>query len=128
MRHKRPSLATTLRPITPLQPSHRRAPPLGQRAGHGVTPRQASMRTSPTELCGYDTRLPDGRVLFGRGAVAPTATPIVRAGRIARIPTRVEDFVANNRHQKLFPHFSEAGTAIFAVKHVEYDEHDRTLT
>jgi hypothetical protein len=28
--------------------------------------------------------------------------------------------------KKLFPHFGEAGTAIFAVEEVEYGGHDRT--
>jgi hypothetical protein len=28
--------------------------------------------------------------------------------------------------KKLFPHFGEAGTAVFAVKKVEYRRHDRT--
>jgi hypothetical protein len=60
-------------------------------------------------------------------AVAQTATPIIRAGRIAGIPIRFWDFIACNRDQKLFAHFGEAGTAIFAVKQVEYGGHDRTL-
>jgi len=30
------------------------------------------------------------------------------------------------RDQKLFPHFGEAGTAVFAVKEVEYGGHDLT--
>jgi hypothetical protein len=28
------------------------------------------------------------------------------------------------RHQKLFPHFRETGTAVFAVEEVEYGRHD----
>ena len=28
------------------------------------------------------------------------------------------------RNQKLFPHFDEAGTAVFAVQEVEYGGHD----
>jgi hypothetical protein len=55
------------------------------------------------------------------------ATPIIRAGRIAGIPICCRDFIVGNREQKLFPHFGEAGTAIFAVKQVEYSGHDRTL-
>ena len=54
------------------------------------------------------------------------ATPSIRAGRIAGIPICCRDFVAGNREQKLFPHFGEAGTAIFAVEEVEYGGHDRT--
>jgi hypothetical protein len=38
------------------------------------------------------------------------------AGRIAGLPMRFQDIVARNRDQKLFPHFGEAGTAIFAVE------------
>ena len=30
------------------------------------------------------------------------------------------------RDQKLFPHFGEAGTALFAVEEVEYGGHDQT--
>jgi len=30
------------------------------------------------------------------------------------------------RDQKLFPHFGEAGTAVFAVKEVKYGRHDPT--
>jgi len=57
--------------------------------------------------------------LLRRGVVAQGATPIVSTGRIAGIPIRYRDFIVGNREQKLFPHFGEAGTAIFAVKQVE---------
>ena len=53
------------------------------------------------------------------GVVAKGATPIISIGRIAGIPIRCRDFIVGNREQKLFPHFGEAGTAIFAVKQVE---------
>jgi hypothetical protein len=65
--------------------------------------------------------------LLRRGVVTQAATPSIRAGRIAGIPICCRDFVFGNREQKLFPHFGEAGTAIFAVKQVEYSGHDRTL-
>jgi uncharacterized membrane protein YjfL (UPF0719 family) len=65
--------------------------------------------------------------LFRRGAIAQTAAAIARAGRIAGIPMRFQHSVASNPYQKLFPHFGEAGTAVFAVKQVEYGGHDRTL-
>jgi hypothetical protein len=53
--------------------------------------------------------------------VAQTATtPISRAVRTAGIAIRVWDFMALRPDQKLFPHFGEAGTAIFAVEQVEY--------
>jgi hypothetical protein len=48
-------------------------------------------------------------------------------GRIAAIRVRFQNFVANNRYQKLLSHFGETGTAILAVKQVEYGGHDRTL-
>ena len=82
---------------------------------------------SPTERCGYESRLPYGWGFFRRGCIAPTATPITGAGRIAAIPMRFQDFVASNRDQKLLSHFGEAGTAVLAVKQVEYGGHDRTL-
>jgi hypothetical protein len=34
--------------------------------------------------------------------------------------------MAVSRDQKLFPHFGEAGAAVFAVEEVEYGGHDRT--
>jgi hypothetical protein len=64
---------------------------------------------------------------FRRGAIAQTAAPIARADRIACIPMPFQHFVASNLYQKLFPHFGETGTAVFAVKQVEYGGHDRTL-
>jgi hypothetical protein len=65
--------------------------------------------------------------LLRRGVVAQAATPIIRAAGIAGMPICWRDFIVGNREQKLFPHFGEAGTAIFAVKQVEYSGHDRTL-
>jgi len=62
-----------------------------------------------------------------RGRVAPTAIPITEAGRIASIPVRFQEFVASNRDQRLLSHFDEAGTAVLAVKPLEYSGHDRTL-
>jgi hypothetical protein len=62
-----------------------------------------------------------------RGVAAHAATPIIRAGRIAGTPICGRYFIVGSREQKLFPHFGEAGTAIFAVKQVEYGGHDRTL-
>jgi len=65
--------------------------------------------------------------LYRRSVVAQAAASIIRAGRVAGIPISRRDFIVGNREQKLFPHFGEAGTAIFAVKQVEYGGHDRTL-
>ena len=43
---------------------------------------------------------------------------------IAATRARFQDFVASNRDQNLFSHFSEAGTAVLAVKQVEYGGHE----
>jgi hypothetical protein len=57
--------------------------------------------------------------LLRRGVVAQAATPIIRASRTTGIPICCRDFIVGNREQKLFPHFGEAGKAIFAVNQVE---------
>jgi hypothetical protein len=44
-------------------------------------------------------------------------------GKVGAIPMRVQEFVAHDRDQKLLSHFGEAGTAIFAVNHVDYGGH-----
>jgi hypothetical protein len=54
-------------------------------------------------------------------------TPTISVCRIAGIATCCRNLIVGNREQKLFPHFGEAGTAIFAVKQVEYGGHERTL-
>lgn len=59
--------------------------------------------------------------------ITQNATPIAGAGRIAGIPIRSRGFIAGNRDQKLLAHLGESGTAIFPVKQVEYNGHDRTL-
>jgi hypothetical protein len=63
----------------------------------------------------------------GRSVVDRATARSIRAGRIAGIPICCRVFLVGNREQKLFPHFGEAGTAIFAVKQVEPNGHDRTL-
>ena len=58
-------------------------------------------------------------VLCGCPIVAKTAIPTSRAAKMAYIAIRW-DLVALSRDQKkLFPHFSEASTAVFAVEEVE---------
>ena len=47
------------------------------------------------------------------------------ADSIPGIANRFWDLVPLRRDQKLFPHFGEAGTAIFAVEEVEYGGHDQ---
>jgi hypothetical protein len=65
-------------------------------------------------------------VLCGCPIVAKTAIPTSGAAKMADIAIRW-DLVALSRDQKkLFPHFGEARTAVFAVEEVEYGGHDRT--
>jgi hypothetical protein len=65
--------------------------------------------------------------LSRRGFVTQAAKAIIRAGLITVIGVCCRHFIVVDREQKLFPHFGEAGAAIFAVKQVEYGRHDRTL-
>jgi hypothetical protein len=44
----------------------------------------------------------------------------------ALIGIRFRDLMALNREPKLFPHFGEAGAAVFAVEQVEYGRRDPT--
>jgi hypothetical protein len=65
-------------------------------------------------------------VLAGCPIVAKIIIPTSGAANIAAFAIR-GNWVALTRDQmKLFPHFGEAGTAVFAVEHVEYRGHDRT--
>jgi hypothetical protein len=64
-------------------------------------------------------------VLCGCPIVAKTAIPTSGAAKMADIAIRW-DLMAVSRDQKLFPHFGEAGAAVFAVEEVEYGGHDRT--
>ena len=43
---------------------------------------------------------------------------------IAATRVRFQDFVASNRDQNLLSHLGEAGTALLAVKQVDYGGHD----
>ena len=66
-------------------------------------------------------------VLCGCPIVAKTAIPTSGPAGMADIAIRFWDLMALSRDQKkLFPHFCEAGTAVFAVEEVEYGGHDRT--
>jgi hypothetical protein len=66
-------------------------------------------------------------VLCGCPIVAKTAIPTGGPARMADIAIRFWDLMALSRDQKkLFPHFGEAGTAVFAVEEVKYGRHDRT--
>jgi hypothetical protein len=58
-------------------------------------------------------------VLCACPIVAKTAIATSGAVRMAEIAIRFRDLMALNREQKLFLHFGEAGTAIFAVQQVE---------
>jgi hypothetical protein len=65
-------------------------------------------------------------VLCGCPIVAKIAIPTSGATKMAAFAIRW-DLVALSRDQKkLFPHFGEAGTAVFAIEEVEYGRHDRT--
>ena len=65
-------------------------------------------------------------VLCGCPIVAKIAIPTSGAAKMAAFAIRW-DLVALSRDQKkLFPHFGETGTAVFAVEEVEYRGHDRT--
>jgi hypothetical protein len=50
------------------------------------------------------------------------------AARMTDIAIRFWDSLALSRKQKLFPHFGEAGAAVFAVEEIEYSWHDRPLS
>jgi hypothetical protein len=66
-------------------------------------------------------------VLCGCPVVANTTIPTGGVAGIADIAMRFRDRMTLSRDQKkLFPHFGETGTAVFAVKEVEYGGHDRT--
>jgi hypothetical protein len=59
----------------------------------------------------------------------PTAAHVASwtsAESILCIANRFCDLMPLRRDQKLFPHFGEAGTAVFAVEVVEYGGHDPT--
>ena len=55
-----------------------------------------------------------------------TAACRTSADSILCIANHFWDLMPLRRDQKLFPHFGEAGTAVFAVEEVEYGRHDPT--
>jgi hypothetical protein len=55
-----------------------------------------------------------------------TAVYRIGADSILGIGRRFWDLLPLRRDQKLFPHFGEAGTAVFAVEEVKYGGHDLT--
>jgi hypothetical protein len=64
--------------------------------------------------------------LCGCPIVAKTAIPTSGAAKMTDIAIR-RDLAALSRDQKkLFSHFGEAGTTVFAVEEVEYGGHERT--
>jgi hypothetical protein len=85
-------------------------------ATHGTT--LASSRAGSVNVASF--------VLCGCPIVAKTAIPTSGAAKTADLAIR-RDLVALSRDQKkLFPHFGEPGTAVFAVEEVEYGGHGRT--
>lgn len=71
----------------------------------------------PAKPWDWTLQLPDGWRRFRR--------PITGLGTIAAVRRRLQDF-ADERYQKLLPHFGEASTTVLVIKHVEYAGHDRT--
>jgi hypothetical protein len=65
-------------------------------------------------------------VRCGCPIVARTAIPTSGAAKMADIAIRWGLVALSRDQKKLFPHFGEAGTAVFAVEEVEYRGHDRT--
>jgi hypothetical protein len=57
--------------------------------------------------------------------VAKTAILSRGVASLANIAIRFRKLLALDRNQKLLPHFGEAGTAVFAVKEIEYGWHHR---
>ena len=64
-------------------------------------------------------------VLCGCAIVAKIAIPTIGAAKLADIAIRFCNLMVRDQ-KKLFPHFGEAGTAVFAIEEVEYGGHDRT--
>ena len=62
-------------------------------------------------------------VLCGCPIVANTAIPAIGAAKMAEIAIGLCDRRARDQ-KKLFPHFGEAGTAIFLIQEIEYGGHD----
>jgi hypothetical protein len=60
--------------------------------------------------------------------VVQTTAPISNAVRVPGIAIRFRNSLAlGPGYQKLFPHFSEARTAIFSVKQIEDGGHESNL-
>jgi hypothetical protein len=62
---------------------------------------------------------------FALRVVSTAAIAISRAVSAASIAIGFRDFTALRPDQKLFPHFGEARTTVFAVEQVQYGGHDR---
>jgi hypothetical protein len=58
--------------------------------------------------------------------VAKTAIPTSGLPRMTDIAPFCDLIALSRDQKKLFPHFGEPGTAVFAVEDVEYARHDRT--
>jgi hypothetical protein len=115
-------------PQTEIPTSARRPLRDGNQASHCGHRPSYNVSTAPSAGCSRARSVNVASfVLCGCPAVAKTIIPTSGVARIADVAIRFWDPMALSRHQKkLFPHFGEAGTAVFAVKEVEYGGHDRT--
>jgi hypothetical protein len=77
-----------------------------------------------------DEPSPPGRIVVRRrdrgGPTAAHMASRTSANSILCIANHLWDLMPLRRDQKLFPHFGEAGAAVFAVEEVEHGGHDPT--
>jgi hypothetical protein len=104
------------------------------RSGLAPANRRAALATGTafvrsTHHCADKPSPPARIVERRRDRGGPTAAHVAswtNADSIICIANRFWDLMPLRRDQKLFPHFGEAGTAVFAVEEVEYSGHDPT--
>jgi hypothetical protein len=119
----------TVRSIWRLRTTSAMKPLRGGNQGRpcGHRPFLQTSATTPSADCSLAGSVNVAHVaLCGCLVVAETTVPISGFTGIADIAIRFRDHMALSRDEKkLFPHFGEAGPAVFAVKEVEYGGHDR---
>src|SRR5258708_7624751 len=91
------------------------------------------MATSrPSEMTSTISRVSFGRLALVvqqfafRGPTAAHLACLASPDSIIGVANSFWDLVPFRGDQKLFPHFGQAGTAVFAIKNVEYGGHDLT--
>jgi hypothetical protein len=99
-----------------------------RRPAMGSRPMKCSGRRNRNHNCAAGSANVARFVLCDCPIVAKTAIPTGGAVRIADIAIRYRRLLALSRKRKLFPHFGEPGTAVFAVEEIEYGGHDRPLS